>query len=138
MSVWRAVTRNRAATRPDSRDGRLRGRSYAIPFATVWDAVLTEAASAPRWRVVGAEPQRGEVRAEAQTALWKFTDDVTIFVSLAEDGLTRVDMRSASRVGKLDLGTNARRIARFLHALDRRLGVLQPVARARDGRTGTA
>jgi hypothetical protein len=33
-----------------------------------------------------------------------------------------VDVVSQSRVGGADLGVNARRIARFLHALDRRLG----------------
>jgi uncharacterized protein (DUF1499 family) len=32
-----------------------------------------------------------------------------------------VDLTSQSRVGRGDLGVNARRIARFLHALDRRL-----------------
>jgi hypothetical protein len=133
MSLWRALTRSRAATRPDSSDPRLCGRSYPVPFITVWDAVLATAALSRRWTVVDADPQRGEVHAEAQTALWKFTDDVTILVSLAEDGLTRVDMQSASRVGRADLGTNARRIARFLHALDRRLGVLQPMTGVRPG-----
>ena len=59
--------------------------------------------------------------AEARTALWKFVDDVWIRISLDELGLTRVDVSSQSRVGKADLGVNARRIARFLHALDRRM-----------------
>jgi hypothetical protein len=47
-----------------------------------------------------------------------------------ELGMTRVDVSSQSRVGRGDLGTNARRIARFLHALDRKL---QP-----GGRGGTS
>jgi uncharacterized protein (DUF1499 family) len=59
--------------------------------------------------------------AEARTALWRFVDDVVIRVSLDGDGMTRVDVVSQSRVGSGDFGVNARRIARFLHALDRHL-----------------
>lgn len=117
----RALTRNRAFTDPESPDPALRGRDYAVPFSTVWDAVLATVRALKRWTVVNAEARRGEVQAEARTALWKFVDDVWIRVSLDELGLTRVDVISQSRVGRADLGTNARRIARFLHALDRRL-----------------
>jgi len=42
-------------------------------------------------------------------------------VSLDGDGMTRVDVVSQSRTGSADFGVNARRIARFLHALDRHL-----------------
>lgn len=117
----RALTRNRAWTDPEAPDRRLRGREYAVPFTTVWEAALETARSWKRWTVVSAEARRGEIQAEARTALWKFVDDVLIRVSLDELGLTRVDVTSQSRVGRADLGTNARRIARFLHALDRRL-----------------
>jgi uncharacterized protein (DUF1499 family) len=46
---------------------------------------------------------------------------VWVRLSLDEDGQTRVDMASSSRKGGGDLGTNARRIARFLRTLDARL-----------------
>jgi uncharacterized protein (DUF1499 family) len=117
----RALTRNRAWTDPEAPDRRLRGREYAVPFATVWQAALDTARGWPRWTVVQAEARRGEIQAEARTALWRFVDDVWIRVSLDELGQTRVDVISQSRVGRADLGVNARRIARFLHALDRRL-----------------
>lgn len=122
MSIWRGLTHNRAYTGDDdSADARLRGREYAVPFSTVWDAALQIARSTRGWTVTASDPRGGEIVAEARTALWKFTDDVWIRVSLDEDGQTRVDMTSASRVGSADLGTNARRIARFLHALDRQV-----------------
>ena len=121
MGLIRALTRNRAWTDPDSPDRRLRGREYSVPYAEVWEAALEIARKRPRWTVTEAAPRRGEIHAEARTALWKFTDDVTIRVSLDGDGMTRVDVVSQSRVGRADFGTNARRIARFLHALDRHI-----------------
>lgn len=125
------LTRNRAWTDPDSPDRRLRGRSYAIPFAEVWAAAVETARSRPRWTVTEADARGGVIEAEARTALWRFVDDVEVRVRLDGDGLTRVDATSASRIGSADLGTNARRIARFLHALDRRL-------RSREGPEQTA
>ncbi|HEX8393107.1 MAG TPA: DUF1499 domain-containing protein [Longimicrobium sp.] len=124
MSVWTALSQNRAATHPEHDEARLRGRIYAIPFAQVYQAAL-QTAEKLRWTVTDQDPRAGEIVAEARTRLWKFTDDVWIRVSLDDDAQTRVDMASASRVGRGDLGTNARRIARFLHALDARLGARQ-------------
>jgi uncharacterized protein (DUF1499 family) len=77
----------------------------------------------PRWRVILTDEDRGIIQAEARTRVFKFTDDVTIRLRLDDNALTRIDMRSASRRGFNDLGTNARRIARFLERLDQRLGV---------------
>lgn len=121
MSIWQGLTQNRAFTDDEASDPRLRGRSYAIPFAQVWDAALQIARQTRGWTVTESDPRAGEIVAEAQTRLWKFTDDVWIRISLDEDAQTRVDLTSASRKGSADLGANARRIARFLHALDRRL-----------------
>lgn len=121
MGLLRALTRNRAFTEPDADDPRLRGRSYSVPFVQVWDAALEIARSTRGWTVVSSDPRAGEIVAEATTRLWKFTDDVWIRMSLDEEGQTRVDLASASRKGGADLGTNARRIARFLRTLDGRL-----------------
>lgn len=121
MSFWRGLRTNRAQTRPDHRDPRLRGRTLPLPFAELWPVVVETAERMPRWTVVEADPAKGTLRAEARTVLWRFTDDVEVRVSLDEHGMTRVDLRSSSRVGSGDLGVNARRIARFLHRLDRRL-----------------
>ena len=87
----------------------------------MWRAALETARARPRWTVTEASARDGVIEAEARTALWRFVDDVEVRVWLDGDGSTRVDLTSQSRVGSADLGTNARRIARFLHALDRRL-----------------
>ena len=121
MGLLRALTTNRAFTDPDADDPRLRGRSYAVPFAEVWAVALDIAQKMPGWMVTSSDPRAGEIVAEATTRLWKFTDDVWVRMSLDEDGQTRVDLASSSRKGGADLGTNARRIARFLRSLDARL-----------------
>lgn len=112
----------RAATSPRHEDPRLRGRRYAIPFQRVWSGVLELASGKLRgWTLVGADEIGGTVRAESRTPVFRFVDDVEIRVGLDRDGQTRVDLTSRSRKGIWDLGTNARRIRRFLHRLDREL-----------------
>lgn len=117
-----ALTRNRAATGHDHWDPRLRGRTYPIPFERVWQAALALAGGElRRWRIVQADDYEGVIDAEARTFLMRYVDDVRIHIYLDEDAQTRVDLVSQSRRGRGDLGTNARRAARFLRALDRKL-----------------
>lgn len=121
--VRRTLTRNGAETRPDERDQRLRGRTYAIPFHEVWNTALRLAnGELSGWKILTADDQKGEIRAEATTRVFRFVDDVTIRMGLDRDGQTRVDLRSASRTRRIDFGTNARRIRTFCHALDTALG----------------
>ncbi|HEV1999835.1 MAG TPA: DUF1499 domain-containing protein [Xanthobacteraceae bacterium] len=66
------------------------------------------------WRVLDSLPPRGaerdgRIEAVAQTLIMGFREDVVIRVRAVERGV-RVDMRSASRYGSHDLGSNARRI----------------------------
>jgi len=49
----------------------------------------------------------------------RFKDDVVVRVAPATNG-SRIDVRSVSRVGRSDLGANARRIRMFLTALSAR------------------
>lgn len=121
--IWRSLTTNSAQTREGAEDPRLRGRTYLVPFATVWDEILNMIESHPRWRLIRADEGTGLIHAEARTLVFRFVDDVRFKLKLDQNALTRVDMWSASRVGRGDLGANARRIGRFYRDLDRRLGV---------------
>jgi len=125
---------NRAATAREAPDERLRGRTYAIPFEDVWQAALRLAGRKRGWRVLGSDDLQGVIRAEARTVLG-FTHDVVITVKLDENAQTRVDLVSASRVGKADFGKNARRVGAFLRALDREL---ERAARERRGSRSAA
>jgi hypothetical protein len=118
----RALARNYVTTAQDHWDPRLRGRTYAIPFEQVWQAALALAnGGLRRWHVVSSDDYEGVIHAESKTLLLRFTDDVTIRVYLDEDAQTRVDVESRSRKGSADFGSNARRVGRFLRALDRKL-----------------
>lgn len=121
--IWEALTQNTAQTSETAEDPRLRGRTYVIPFAKVWDEIIDMIESRSRWTLVSADEGTGLIHAEAKTLVFRFVDDVRLKLKLDQNALTRVDMRSASRVGKGDLGTNARRIHRFYRQLDRRLGI---------------
>ncbi|GGX98630.1 hypothetical protein GCM10007160_27780 [Litchfieldella qijiaojingensis] len=71
------------------------------------------------WELVAVTPDT--IEATATTRWFGFKDDVVIRLRETDDGI-RVDMRSASRVGRSDLGTNAARIRDYLAALERRVG----------------
>ncbi|SHK61343.1 Protein of unknown function [Marinobacter antarcticus] len=69
------------------------------------------------WEIAGTTANT--IEATATTRWFGFKDDVAIRMTETETGV-RVDMRSASRVGKSDLGTNAERIQVFLEDLAKR------------------
>jgi len=67
-----------------------------------------------KWRVVDARPPQagrrdGLIEAVARTPIMGFRDDVVVRVRPAREG-ARVDIRSASRYGRSDLGVNASRV----------------------------
>jgi uncharacterized protein (DUF1499 family) len=66
------------------------------------------------WEVVASDRTAGRVEAVDTTFWFGFKDDVVIRIAGQPDGTTRVDVRSTSRVGVGDVGTNARRIRTLL------------------------
>jgi len=68
------------------------------------------------WTIIAAVPAEGRIEATDTTLLYGFKDDVVIRVTPTAEG-SRVDVRSESRIGKSDVGTNARRVAAFLDKL---------------------
>lgn len=72
------------------------------------------------WEIVAVVPEEGRIEATATTFWFGFKDDVVIRIT-PEDGGSRLDMRSKSRVGRSDVGANARRISAYLEALGKTL-----------------
>ena len=68
------------------------------------------------WEVIAAEPVEGRIEAVDTTPLFGFKDDVVVRIQAA-NGVTRLDVRSHSRVGRSDLGVNAKRIRHYLDAV---------------------
>jgi uncharacterized protein (DUF1499 family) len=83
-----------------------------LPPAQVFDRALA-AARAMRWEIVSADPAQGRIEATATTFWFGFKDDVVVRITAAGNG-TRVNVRSLSRIGKSDVGSNARRVRDYL------------------------
>ncbi len=65
------------------------------------------------WEIVAADKAAGRIEAVATTFWFGFRDDVIIRVEGSGTG-SRIDIRSVSRVGVSDIGTNSERIRKFL------------------------
>jgi uncharacterized protein (DUF1499 family) len=74
------------------------------------------AARALGWDIAAVEPAEGRLEATATTRWFRFKDDVVVRVTAAPGG-SRVDVRSVSRIGRSDLGANAKRIRAFVSKL---------------------
>jgi uncharacterized protein (DUF1499 family) len=68
------------------------------------------------WTVVAADQAAGRIEATATTRFFAFKDDLVVRLRPVDAG-TRVDVRSVSRLGRGDLGVNARRIREYLAKL---------------------
>ena len=101
-----------------------------------------------KWRVVDARPPQGLlprvidartvqpsavrdgiIEVVARTPILGFRDDVVVRIRPTIDG-TRIDVRSASRYGRHDLGTNAKRVRSLIEDIDDVLATPQPQKKA--------
>tara|TARA_B100000315_G_C14579265_1_gene589600 strand:+ start:2490 stop:3206 length:717 start_codon:yes stop_codon:yes gene_type:complete len=69
------------------------------------------------WELVDASSTEGRIEAIDTTFWFGFKDDVVIRVLPSKTG-SKIDIRSVSRVGRSDVGSNAKRIQAFLDALN--------------------
>lgn len=76
------------------------------------------------WEIVTDEPKEGRIEAVERSLFYGFKDEIVIRIA-ASDGGTRIDLRSRSRVGRIDRGVNAKRIRGFLSALKASAGKIK-------------
>jgi uncharacterized protein (DUF1499 family) len=89
-----------------------------MPAPQVLDRAV-QAARDAGWTIVATDADAGRIEATDTTTFFGFTDDIV--VRLTSIGTrTVVDVRSVSRVGRGDAGTNARRVREYLESLSRR------------------
>jgi uncharacterized protein (DUF1499 family) len=77
------------------------------------------------WEIVAAVPAEGRIEATDTTLWWGFKDDVVIRIT-PENAGSRLNIRSKSRVGLGDVGTNAARIEAYLEKLEERISGASP------------
>ncbi|MBV8839086.1 MAG: DUF1499 domain-containing protein [Alphaproteobacteria bacterium] len=83
-----------------------------------------------KWRIVDARApitgrREGRIEAVARTPILGFRDDVVVRIRPDPDG-ARVDMRSTSRYGRHDFGTNAKRVLALSDAIDTAVDAITP------------
>lgn len=88
-----------------------------IPPDQAFDRALAAARSVG-WKLVDAKREEGRIEATDTTFWFGFKDDIVVRIAPAGEG-SRVDVRSVSRVGKSDVGTNARRIEKYLKRVEK-------------------
>jgi uncharacterized protein (DUF1499 family) len=83
--------------------------------ATAFERALLTA-HAMGWKIHAGSVEHGRIEATDTTFWFGFKDDVVVRITPA-DGGSRIDVRSVSRVGKSDVGTNAARIRSYRRKL---------------------
>jgi len=85
------------------------------PASAAFEKALT-AARAMGWQIVSVDPDSLRIEAIDRTFWFGFVDDVVVRLTPV-NGRTVLDVRSKSRFGRSDVGTNARRIREYLDAV---------------------
>lgn len=118
-----ALRDKHAASDPHAPDPLLRGRTYAIPFDTVWQAALAIIGGGIRgWSLIRSNDQAGTIVGLVQPGPLGKHADLAITIGLDEMAQTRVDFSATSRTERGDLGRARRILIRFFQQLDEKLG----------------
>jgi len=87
-------------------------------YSTAFDRALRAARQMPWEKIVTADKQTGLIEAVDKLAWFGFKDDVVIRVDTANtNSRSKIDVRSVSRIGKGDIGVNAKRIRDYVKQL---------------------
>jgi uncharacterized protein (DUF1499 family) len=86
-----------------------------IPAAQVFDRAVRAARDAG-WELVNVNAENWRIEATDTTTFFGFKDDIVVRLTPI-GSRTVVDVRSVSRIGRSDVGTNAKRIREYLAAL---------------------
>ena len=122
---------NVACTSPDHADPGLRTRQYPrtaglSDIRQVAEETISDLKTyGRRWRLREAgqiTPPDSILTIKAEVPVLVFTDDLEVTIKTSGDGrYWLVDVRSASRTGKSDLGENRRHVRQLIRALDKKL-----------------
>lgn len=131
MAVLRKNYQNSAETSPDHEDPMMRTRIYRTDSDLV-HTCLRIANIIPsltnyglNWKLINSDCHPGtdgSISLRAEVPVFFYTDDLEVRLNSGLPGTLIVNVYSASRVGKNDLGENRRHVLDILMVLDRELG----------------
>ncbi len=93
-----------------------------LPVRTLY-ALALKIVVKHKWTIAEARPPvgargTGVIEATARSLVMGFRDDIVIRIVALDNASSRIDLRSASRVGRFDFGANAKRLRGLLEDLD--------------------
>lgn len=106
-----------AETQENSPFAELRPHRYEAPPELLFD-VARRAAQNLKWEITELDAAKKEIQAVVTTRVWGFKDDVMMQIQPAQPSGNWLWIRSASRVGKGDLGANTRHVLDLIQAVD--------------------
>jgi uncharacterized protein (DUF1499 family) len=121
------LTRNVAETRDDHRFSELRIRVFEVSADDLVE-YTRRACELLGWEDIGVEPQQSRVRAQVRTPLLRFVDDLEARVEAVGPKSAKLYVRSSSRIGRGDLGANARHVLDLYQAVDALIAEADPRA----------
>ena len=116
------LTTHVVEVRDDAIFPELRPRHYDIAVQPLFEAVR-RATQNLGWEVAGIDAEHKVLHAVVVTPVWRFKDDVTIWLRSSPQGGSAIYVRSESRVGKGDLGANTRHLLDLIREIDKTIGV---------------
>lgn len=91
-------------------DGLVVNKAASDTFQGVQDVIQKQTT----WEVTKTDPEQKTIEAIAVSPLLKIKEDVVVRLTPISDQQTKIDIRSRSRFGDSDFGSNAKRILIFL------------------------
>lgn len=110
------TSHNIAETKIDSGYSELETRQYALSEDKLKNSIKNTI-DVLGWEIVSEFEQEQVLKAVVTTPLFRFKDDVLITLEKKNESIF-VFVRSSSRVGKGDLGTNTRHVLNFYEMLE--------------------
>ncbi|MGM0555361.1 MAG: DUF1499 domain-containing protein [Myxococcota bacterium] len=134
-SIWPVINEVETGATPEYPD--VQPQYYTTEPRRVFDESVGAVEELEQWTLVSSDPAQWRIEAERETDVFGFVDDITVTIEPVTEFVTRVNVRSSSRVGKGDFGQNARNIEELFDELDNRLGAVKfDPDKLREGETG--
>lgn len=122
-SIWPVI--NEVETGKTAEYPEVQPQYYTTDPQRVFEEARLGIEAMDNWTLVSEDAATWTLEAERETSVLGFVDDVSVTIEPVTEFVTRVHVKSASRVGKGDFGQNARNIRQFFAELDERLGAVK-------------